>query len=392
MNSFESRGGSHWKYTYKYRPLKQLYGGDQFWFVLGHILLLPLALLVLLITALCLPLYWLWGRRRRLYPVDMHGEAKRIVADPFVQPLFVDGIRDDVQPQVSVVIPFYNRVQWVDWTIGSVLRQQLPPGTLVEIIAVDNGSTDGTAERLGRHPVRIVRCDERGPGAARNAGIAAARAPVIAFTDSDCLVDDHWLWNITDAFRDPDVLAAGGRIISLEQDVYVASFTDCIGILNNERFFEGSGFFPPFFATANAAYRRNALQKVGGFDNSLWMSEDADLAWRVLGLGGTFVYREDAVVYHQHRKTLGGLWRQALDYGAASVAIFAKHRRELNATYAISWKNIRDIAWSPVTIIHHLIVGKDPFDRRGEVIYALWRLGFTLGCIRESIRRRVLFI
>src|SRR5690606_14442925 len=121
-------------------------------------------------------------------------------------------------------------------------------------------------------------------------------------------------------------------IISYDQDDFVATFTDKVKILSNERFFEGSAYFPPFFATANAAYRRDALLGVNGFDCNLWMSEDADLAGRVMDLGGHMAYLHEAAIYHQHRDSLGGLWKQAVDYGAASVGMFAKNRNKLGAS------------------------------------------------------------
>ncbi len=391
---FESENGLHWKETHKHRPFYQMPRGDMFWFILGHLLLLPLALLVLIATFLCLPLYYVWGKLKfqRAAQKVFHPEAQHILDTPGVNDAFIFGARDEARPYVSVVIPFYNREELVDWAVGSVLRSAVPMTMEVEIIAVDNGSTDNTVEQLKRHPIRIVHCAERGPGAARNAGIAASRGEIVVFTDSDCLCESDWLMRLVRPFVDPKMLITGGNIFSLFQDDFVATFTDKIGILNNRRFFAGSAYFPRFFATANAAYRRSALNTVGGFDNNLWMSEDADLAWRVLELGGKMAYVDNAVIYHQHRNTLRGLFSQAIDYGSASVAIFAKHRSRLEATAALSWRNVREIAWSPFALIVDPFVAKDAFGKKQEFFYLLWRLGFTIGTIRECIRRKVFFV
>lgn len=391
---FETRDGSHYTETQALRPLETMTRGDIVWFILGHIILFPLALLILLFTAICLPLYLVWSKVRRPRDSDMeiHGEVTRILNDPKGNMHFYRGCKDESQPKISVVMPFYNRENWVDWAVGSVLRNDLPLDWDVEIIAVDNASTDGTVEKLKNHPVRIVHCAERGPGAARNAGIAAARAPIVAFTDSDCIVDSLWLAHLTEPlFNDPDVILCGGDILARQLDGYVAQFANEAGVLSNERFFAPGPYFSRFFATANMACRREDALKIGGFDNKLWMSEDADFSWRLLELGGKMVFRYDAVVYHQHRTGMVGLWRQSQDYGAASVAIFAKHRKDMDATWAISWKNIRDIAWSPFGLVWDQVAARNGYERKHELLYALWRLGFTIGSVRECIRRRVVF-
>src|SRR5262245_30602775 len=100
---------------------------------------------------------------------------------------------DGDSPRVSVVMPAYNSVRWIEETLASVLAQTVGPERL-EIIVVDDGSTDGTAEVaerwLSKTPLswRVFRQQNRGPGAARNVGWQAARARWIQFLDADDLI------------------------------------------------------------------------------------------------------------------------------------------------------------------------------------------------------------
>ena len=108
-------------------------------------------------------------------------------------------------PVVSVVIPFYNTERHVTECIESLLAQQGVGGPY-EILLVDNGSSDGPASIVERYPELIV-LEESTPGAyaARNTGIRRARAPLIAFTDADCVVATDWLQSIRSGFEDPTV-------------------------------------------------------------------------------------------------------------------------------------------------------------------------------------------
>src|SRR2546421_3172407 len=95
-----------------------------------------------------------------------------------------------VEDMVSVVVPILNGAATIDQCIRSILGLDFPPAQL-EVIVVDNGSTDSTREVLGRYRDRIRVLSEpiRGPAAARNAGVRAACGRWIAFTDADCVVD-----------------------------------------------------------------------------------------------------------------------------------------------------------------------------------------------------------
>ncbi len=297
-------------------------------------------------------------------------------------------------PDISLVIPFYNRRSDVRPCLETAMNQKVP-GKRIEIIAVDNGSTDGTRELLATFPVRLVDCKTRGPAAARNAGIQAARAPIVAMMDSDCLASRHWLRLLTAPFDDPEVLGCGGKIGARSYKTGVEVFTQLFGVLNQEKFFRGYPPllpFPPYFATASAAYRREALMKVGGFDESLWMCEDADLAWRILDLGGKLVYCPHEGIRHRHRGTFDGMFKQAVDYGAGAVALFAKHRKRFRRRIAIDWIAIFLLAIAPFQFLMNQFTGKDEVGRKWMIYYTIWASGFWLGKIKASWKYRVLCI
>ncbi len=111
---------------------------------------------------------------------------------------------------VSVIIPVFQAADTIAACIGGLANQR-HTGARVEVIVVDNGSSDGSVEWLEtQSPFRLLREPRRGSYAARNTGVAAAAGDIIAFIDPDCVPDDAWVAAIVDAFRDPGVLVALG--------------------------------------------------------------------------------------------------------------------------------------------------------------------------------------
>ena len=103
---------------------------------------------------------------------------------------------------ISVIVPVYNTAAYLERVIEALKAQDFPRNGY-ELIFVDNGSSDGSAAILRRHPeIRAFQEPERGSYAARNRGIKHARGEVLAFSDSDCYPAPHWLGAIDAAFRD----------------------------------------------------------------------------------------------------------------------------------------------------------------------------------------------
>jgi glycosyltransferase involved in cell wall biosynthesis len=108
-------------------------------------------------------------------------------------------------PRVSVIVPFFNREPYLPACIEALLAQD-DVGGPVEILMVDNRSTDGSAAVVQRYPqLTLLREETQGVYAARNAALRAARAPLLAFTDADCVTDRGWLRAVCEGLRDPGV-------------------------------------------------------------------------------------------------------------------------------------------------------------------------------------------
>jgi GT2 family glycosyltransferase len=212
---------------------------------------------------------------------------------------------------VSIIVPCYNGMRTLTACIDSLTRLA-PASPPHEILVVDNGSTDGSLEAIAARPeVRLVKEHAvRGPAAARNAGARLAEGTILAFTDIDCVVTPSWLVESLPAFAAPEVVGVGGAIEGVRPKNRIQAWMNSRKILDQERALAHP--FRPYLQTANALFRREAFQRVGGFDPRLYCGEDCDLSWRVQQeTGGTLAYRPQALVFHDHRCSLRGLFRQS---------------------------------------------------------------------------------
>jgi glucosyl-dolichyl phosphate glucuronosyltransferase len=129
--------------------------------------------------------------------------------------------RDAALPAISVVIVTYNRADLLAAAIDHVLDQDDPATPVFELLVVDNNSSDATPAIVQRAcardaRVRYIREPRQGVSHARNSGLAAARAPIVAYTDDDVRVGRRWVAAIARAFREyPDAAAIGGKVLPL---------------------------------------------------------------------------------------------------------------------------------------------------------------------------------
>jgi cellulose synthase/poly-beta-1,6-N-acetylglucosamine synthase-like glycosyltransferase len=221
-------------------------------------------------------------------------------------------------PLVSVIVPVRDGESTIAECLDSILATDYPEDRR-EIMVVDNGSSDGTAAIIRERPVRYLREPRRGVSNARNRGIAESGGEILAFVDADCVVEPQWLAELVRAFDDPEVGAAAGDLQHVAPTT--AAERQAARLLGNwQRFAFNSN--PAYPITANAAYRRDVLKHIGGFDPHMTRAQDVELGLRFQGRSGRrLAYAERATARHRNRSTQIGFFRQQLGwaYGAGLV-------------------------------------------------------------------------
>ncbi len=238
--------------------------------------------------------------------------------------------------EISVVIPTYNRLDTLRVVLPSLLGQSLAHDRY-ELILADSRSVDGTAEYVnelsagtGAGRIRYLPGDYGGRAAARNAGVAAARAPVVLFTDADIIAAPDLLALHAEDHRN----APGRRVGIVGCEIQVRSLED----YRRQRDHPGSQrpLHPPsrkrlswlYFLTGNASVRRDDLMAVGSFDEAFtgYGHEDLELGYRLQKSGVELLYDARAVNYHWHPVGYEEQKGRMELAGVSTVRFYRKHR------------------------------------------------------------------
>ena len=223
----------------------------------------------------------------------------------------------NAQPLVSIVIPNWNGIAFLPACLETLRRQTYSP---VEVIVVDNASTDGSQALLRDcYPdVRLIElADNRGFTGACNRGMAAAQGAVVALLNNDTEVELDWVHEIVEAFeRHPDAGSVASKMLLYDRRDTLHTAGDLFtvdGQARNRGVWQPDGpdydhEMPVFSACGGAAaYRRVMLDEVGTLDGDFFFSlEDVDLGWRAQLAGWRCIYAPGAVVYHHLSATGGG--------------------------------------------------------------------------------------
>ena len=230
-------------------------------------------------------------------------------------------------PFASVVIPVLNGAATLGDLLIALKEQAGVPGP-VEIIVVDNGSTDGTGEMVQTHGVTLLHQSIRGPSAARNLGLARAQAEVIVCTDSDTVPTRRWLASLLGAFADPEIILATGPILGWQPATGAERYASSLKTFTREKCAEHP--IHPFAHGMNVAVRRQAAREVGGWDETMNSGEDVDFCIRLRRrFGKPIRFVDGAVLFHRHRHTDEALWKQARWHGAGLALVHQRHHGSL---------------------------------------------------------------
>ncbi len=249
-------------------------------------------------------------------------------------------------PLVSIFVQVRNGEGFIGNCLTSVLGARYPLDRR-EILVVDNGSSDRTAEIVKRHPVTYLFEPEIGPSHARNRGIEASSGEIVAFLDADCVVTKGWLEELVVPFAAPDVWGVAGEILSYPPETRAQRYMAMRKARWQKPAVESEGW--PFAVTANVAFRRETFDRVGYFDPMLIRAQDKDFGRRFLSTGLKMEYSPKAVVFHRHRATTRGFFQQHQGWGFGAALLHVK--------YGLAW------GWG-----HEA-------RKYGELLRSIWELG-----------------
>jgi GT2 family glycosyltransferase len=226
-------------------------------------------------------------------------------------------------PLVSVVVPTRDRPGQLRACLAALEAQS---AAAFEVVVVDDGSRRPAAvgDLVGAAPhARLVPGAGRGPAAARNLGAAAARAPVVCFTDDDCRPEPGWVAALTARLGEGTAAVAGPTLTSERDTVYSAASQAITNHLTQSSRAAGRIGFAP---TSNLACRAEVLRTVP-FDERfpLAAGEDRDWCLRLAAADGRLVFEPAARVWHHQDLTARGFWRQQIRYGRGAYRFHRRH-------------------------------------------------------------------
>ncbi len=250
-------------------------------------------------------------------------------------------------PIVSVILPVYNGQDCLAICLDSLMAQDFPKEDL-EILVVDNCSTDRTQDIIEKYPVTYLYEPNKGRAWARNKGIWHARGEFIAFIDSDCVAKKTWLTQMVAAIsQDPAVAICGGDITAYRLETITEKYLEFSKLLDQKVGIFGA--WPgdiPRVVTANAIVRKKVLEEVKFFDEDLVTYEDTELSWRVSFCGYEIRYVPGAVMSHQHIRTFWKFCRHYFEYGEARGILDLKMD-----TLGLGLKNLQSLPRSLLVIL-----------------------------------------
>jgi glycosyltransferase involved in cell wall biosynthesis len=243
----------------------------------------------------------------------------------------INAAKDLDGTKLTVVIPTYNRCFLLEKVLAGICRQSAPD-LLEEVIVVSDGSTDATPETVSRFrdrlPVRLIESGRGGVAAARNRGVAEAKAPVVLFLDNDVvpgetLIAEHWTFH----HNSPDIESVLLGYITWHPDIAVTHFMRWFGEHGGLNAFarlrSGQAAAPKFLYSCNLSLKTEFFRRNGGFNESLTVMEDHELGYRLSLAGMRMTFLKEALGYHHQVFSFEDACRRLSRYSAGLPAFLS---------------------------------------------------------------------
>ncbi|MEU0043279.1 polysaccharide deacetylase family protein [Streptomyces werraensis] len=234
-----------------------------------------------------------------------------------------------VTEPVTVLVPAYNEAKCIENTVNSLMASDHP----IEVLVIDDGSTDGTArivEAMGLPNVRVVRQLNAGKPAALNRGLANARHDIVVMMDGDTVFEPSTVRELVQPFGDPSVGAVAGNAKVGNKDSLIGAWQHIeyvMGFNLDRRMYDILRCMPTI-PGAVGAFRKSALEPIGGMSDDT-LAEDTDVTMALHRAGWRVVYAENARAWTEAPETVQQLWSQRYRWSYGTMQAIWKHRRAL---------------------------------------------------------------
>lgn len=251
-------------------------------------------------------------------------------------------------PSVSVIIPAFNAEKYIRQAVTAACGQSYPG---IEVIVVDDGSTDSTVEILkNMNGVIIRQQNNSGPAAARNLGAACAQGEVLFFTDSDCLARRDWIATAMKGFSSEEIAVVAGSYGIANPQNLLARCVHAEILYRHERLMPD---YPKSFGSYNFGIRKQVFEQIGGFDTGYRQAsgEDNDLSYKVLRSGLIIYFARDAKVDHFHPERLLPYLKSQFRHGFWRAKMYQDHPKMAGGDDYTFWKDMVEIPLAGLLVL-----------------------------------------
>ncbi|MEK4230552.1 glycosyltransferase [Solibacillus sp. FSL H8-0538] len=237
------------------------------------------------------------------------------------------------RPSVTVIIPVFNEEVVINRTIKGILKTRYYP--LVEILVIDDGSTDQTVkiiekEFANNRRVKLIKKNNGGKSSALNLGIQCAQGDIIITIDADTIIEKSTIAHLVSNFSDPRVAAVSGncKVGNIKNQLTLWQHIEFVTSNNlDKRAFEELSCIT-VVPGSNSAWRKSVIEKIGYFHHDT-LAEDTELTFRVLNAGHKIVYEDRALSYEESPETLKDFIKQRIRWSYGILQAAWKHKKNI---------------------------------------------------------------